>query len=87
MASYLGYVILFFSITLFQHVKCAENEENAEREGKLFYVTTSSSVSTVSTHSVCFLSTDAATFTGTCGKRKRRSVIRDEAVVQPKLNV
>merc|ERR1719297_239534 len=86
MASYLGYVILFFSFSLFEHVKCAENEENVDREGKLFYVTTSSSVSTISTHSTCYVS-DAA-FTGTCGRRKkRRSVIRDEAVVQPKIDV
>merc|ERR1719270_2704103 len=86
MASYLGYVILFFSFSLFEHVKCAENEENVDREGKLFYVTTSGSVSTISTHSTCYVS-DAA-FTGTCGRRKkRRSAIRDEAVVQPKVDV
>merc|ERR1719270_3359364 len=83
MASYLEYIVLFFSLTLLHHVKCADTEE--VRDGKLFYVTTSSSVSTISTHSSCYLS-DAA-FTGTCGKRKkRRSVIHDEAVVQPKFD-
>ena len=54
----------------------AAQEADKKRDERLFYVTTSSSTSTLSTVSFCFQSTNAAPTT--CGRRKKRSGILDE---------
>merc|ERR1712110_1130039 len=52
-------------------------ELNGSRQPKLFYISSSTTTSTVSTHSVCYhiLSTSNAVSYGvTCAKRKRRMI-------------
>merc|ERR1712102_93334 len=45
------------------------------REPKLFFVSSSSTTSTISTHTICYKSTSTAV--GTCGKRKKRTILVD----------
>ena len=65
--------ILLLALTI--SLVAAQGAEN-KRDDRLFYVTTSSSTSTLSTVSFCFQSSDAAPTT--CGKRKKRSGILEE---------
>merc|ERR1712011_62600 len=50
-----------------------EQEKSEERGGRIFYVTTTSSVSTVSTATYCYVATTATLAIPTCLKKRRRS--------------
>merc|ERR1719192_274447 len=55
-------------------------DSNGSRQPKLFYISSSTTTSTVSTHSVCYhiLSTSNAVSYGvTCSKRRKRRMITD----------
>merc|ERR1719507_2229861 len=57
-----------------------DENENGGRQPKLFYISSSTTTSTVSTHSVCYhiLSTSNAVSYGvTCSKRRKRRMITD----------
>merc|ERR1712228_367736 len=47
--------------------------EGSERAGRIFYVTTTTSLSTVNTISFCHILSATATQLGTCAARKRKS--------------
>ena len=49
-----------------------------KREPKLFYVSYSSTTSTVSTASICYFTSDAAPVT--CGRRRRRMAFADDPI-------
>ena len=49
-----------------------------KREPKLFYVSYSSTTSTVSTASICYFTTNAAPIT--CGRRRRRMAFADDPI-------
>merc|ERR1712122_403539 len=51
-----------------------EQEKSEERGGRIFYVTTTSSVSTVSTATYCYVATTATLAIPTCLKKRRRSL-------------
>merc|ERR1712024_83305 len=51
----------------------ASAKQQVERHPKLFFVSTSSSTSTISTASVCYITT-ATGFAGACTGRKRRAI-------------
>ena len=55
------------------HIYNLSSRSEASRKPKLFYVTTKSSTSTLSTFSICFVSSDAAPVT--CKRRKKRADI------------
>merc|ERR1712113_421701 len=60
----------------------------ASRKPKLFYVTTKSSTSILSTFSICFVSSDAAPVT--CKRRKKRAGLNSEPLIegeQEKINI
>ena len=54
-------------------------KQHVERHPKLFFVSTSSTTSTLSTASLCYVT--SATFQGTCSGRKRRAINFDGASV------
>merc|ERR1711862_832157 len=59
-------------------------EVNGSRQPKLFYISSSTTTSTVSTHSVCYhiLSTSNAVSYGvTCSKRRKRRMITDGTAI------
>merc|ERR1719400_2041134 len=70
--------VVFIFLFLQQDLVSAQESEVEGRQPKLFYVTTKSSTSTVTTFSLCVQS--AATLT-TCKKRRRRQ-LPDEAIEQ-----
>merc|ERR1711923_285648 len=53
----------------------ADVKRAKSREPKLFFVSSSSTTSTISTHTICYKSTSTAV--GTCGKRKKRTILVD----------
>merc|ERR1712024_217016 len=61
-----GLLFLFFTFTL------SEESDDTERAGKIFYVTTTSSISTVSTATFCFVQATQSYIPLTCGKKKRK---------------
>jgi len=62
-----------------------EGEAGQERKPKLFYVTTKSTTSTITTHSICFASGTAAITA--CGKRKKRTIMSaEEEDIQPSVS-
>merc|ERR1719445_1707778 len=64
-----AFVILTYSGTLASQQQVAK-EDN--RDAKLFYVSTTSSTSTITTLSICY--TTAAAITAACGKRRKREL-------------
>merc|ERR1719400_2953799 len=74
-----GLLFLFFTFTLSD-----ESEDTERRAGKIFYVTTTSSISTVSTATFCFVQETQSFAPLTCGKKKRKKravkVISDKSV-------
>ena len=56
---------------------CRSAKQQVERQPKLFFVSTSSTTSTLKTASVCYATT--ATFAGACTGRKRRAINFDGA--------
>merc|ERR1739846_258601 len=75
-----GLLVGFIFLFLQQELVSAEAESEVEgRKPKLFYVTTKSSTSTITTFSLCVQSTNAALTT--CGKRrKKRAGLSDPLV-------
>ena len=72
---------LIFLSCLLSLSLCAEPSEPvglASREPRLFYVSTSSSTTTISTITVCFSTSSIASLTQ-CKKKRRRSIL-DEAI-------
>merc|ERR1719445_577361 len=57
---------------------CTQEQGLVSREPRLFYVSTSSSTTTISTITVCFSTTSVASLTQ-CKKKRRRSIL-DEAI-------
>merc|ERR1711923_101852 len=53
----------------------ADVKRAKSREPKLFFVSSSSTTSTISTHTICYKSTTTAV--GTCGKRRKRTISVD----------
>ena len=70
-------------IFLTNHHLCLRASEEVVRKPRLFYVSTSSSITTISTASICYISSDKAPIA--CGRKKRMiSVDREtESVVRP----
>merc|ERR1712012_793611 len=62
-----GLLFLFFTFTLSE-----ESGEAGKRRGKIFYVTTTSSISTVSTATYCWVQETMSYIPLTCGKKKRK---------------
>merc|ERR1712029_615941 len=62
-----GLLFLFFTLTLSE-----ESGEAGKRGGKIFYVTTTSSISTVSTATYCWVQETMSFAQLTCGKKKRK---------------
>merc|ERR1712027_196492 len=62
-----GLLFLFFTFTLSE-----ESGDAGKRGGKIFYVTTTSSISTVSTTTYCWVQETMSFAPPTCGKKKRR---------------
>merc|ERR1711953_1241644 len=70
-----GLLFLFFTFTLSE-----ESDDTEKRAGKIFYVTTTSSISTVSTATFCFVQETQSYIPLTCGKKKRAvKVISDKS--------
>ena len=72
------YLTLLFCMIMFSTTKALETEEEKmvpSRQPKLFWVSSSATTSSVSTSTICFVST-ATGFT-TCKKRKRRNILAD----------
>merc|ERR1711997_1001430 len=76
-----------FFASIFFFACCLELEDLANvkrgspaksREPKLFYVSYSSTTSTVSTASICYFTTNAAPTT--CGRRRRRMAFADDPI-------
>merc|ERR1712038_636011 len=64
-----GLLFLFFTFTLSE-----ESEDAGKRGGKIFYVTTTSSISTVNTVTYCFVQETQSYIPLTCEKKKKRAV-------------
>merc|ERR1712024_20784 len=62
-----GLLFLFLTFTLSD-----ESEDTERRAGKIFYVTTTSSISTVSTATYCWVQETMSYIPLTCGKKKRK---------------
>merc|ERR1712227_1039877 len=62
-----GLLFLFFTFTLSE-----ESGDAGKRGGKIFYVTTTSSISTVSTATYCWVQETMSFAPLTCGKKKRK---------------
>merc|ERR1712008_10302 len=60
-------------VTALELEDLADVKYSRSRQPKLFFVSSSSTTSSVSTSTVCFLSTSSGILT--CGKRKRRSLV------------
>merc|ERR1712117_930039 len=70
-----GLLFLFFTFTLSE-----ESGDAGKRGGKIFYVTTTSSISTVSTATYCWVQETMSYIPLTCGKKKRAvKVISDKS--------
>merc|ERR1719422_2261246 len=67
-----GHIVLLLSI--FAFCQAQEEADGSNRTGKIFYVTTTSSTSTFSTASLCYVKKATDTVLITCKKRKRRLV-------------
>merc|ERR1719297_580593 len=84
-----GALFVVFIFFFLQQVSAqAESQAEASRKPKLFYVTTKSSTSTLSTFSICFVSSDAAPVT--CKRRKKRAGLNSEPLIegeQEKINI
>merc|ERR1712001_547949 len=59
-------------LVVFFLAAAASSKQHVERHPKLFFVSTSSTTSTLSTGSLCYVTT--ATFAGACTGRKRRAI-------------
>merc|ERR1712141_61694 len=59
-------------LVVFFLAAAASAKQHVERHPKLFFVSTSSTTSTLSTASMCYVTT--ATFAGACTGRKRRAI-------------
>merc|ERR1711894_535550 len=66
-------------LVVFFLAAAASAKQHVERHPKLFFVSTSSTTSTLSTASLCYVT--SATFQGTCSGRKRRAINFDGASV------
>merc|ERR1719411_567821 len=67
-----GHIVLLLSI--FALCQAQQESTDSQRQGKIFYVTTTSSTSTFSTASLCYVKKATDTVLITCKKRKRRTV-------------
>merc|ERR1711976_622434 len=67
-----GHIVLLLSI--FAFCQAQQEADGSNRTGKIFYVTTTSSTSTFSTASLCYVKKATDTVLITCKKRKRRTV-------------
>merc|ERR1711936_408749 len=76
-----GLLVGFIFLFLQQELVSAEAEsEVGGRKPKLFYVTTKSSTSTITTFSLCVQSTNAALTT--CGKRRKKRAGLSDPIVE-----
>merc|ERR1712011_6838 len=64
-------IVLFFVATAFSS---AEELVQKQRNPKVFYVSTTSSISTVSTASFCLVPSATDTAIATCAKKKKRAL-------------
>merc|ERR1712062_509229 len=75
---FVGFIFLFLQQELVSAE--AQSEFEASRKPKLFYVTTKSSTSTISTFSICFVSSNAAATT--CKRRKKRAGLNSDPILE-----
>merc|ERR1711981_1412888 len=72
-AASVGVLFLCFVLTLSQSQGETE-EKSGERGARIFYVTTTSSVTTINTNTFCYLATTVSFAVPTCAKKRRRSL-------------
>merc|ERR1719411_1924854 len=84
-----GVLFVVFTFFFLHQVSAeADSESEASKKPRLFYVTTKSSTSTLSTFSICFVFSDAAPVT--CKRRKKRAGLNSEPLIegeQEKINI
>merc|ERR1719411_1266369 len=80
---FVGFIFLFLQQELVSAE--AQSEFEASRKPKLFYVTTKSSTSTLSTFSICFVSSDAAPTT--CKRRKKRAGLNSDPILEQESDI
>merc|ERR1719348_2708641 len=75
-----SHLLLLLPFLLIQVSKAQESEGQGliQREPRLFYVSTSSSTTTISTITICFSTTSLASGLTSCKKKRRRSIIQEE---------
>merc|ERR1719411_2085648 len=79
-----GVLFVVFTFFFLHQVSAqAESQAEASRKPKLFYVTTKSSTSTLSTFSICFVSSDAAPVT--CKRRKKRAGLNSDPIIDQEM--
>merc|ERR1719411_1180148 len=78
---FVGFIFLFLQQELVSAE--AQSEFEASRKPRLFYVTTKSSTSTLSTFSICFVSSDAAPVT--CKRRKKRAGLNSDPIIDQEM--
>merc|ERR1719480_74416 len=75
MVHYLVLLVCVACVTAVELEDIADVKYGQSRQPKLFFVSSSSTTSSVSTSTICFISTNTG-FT-TCGKRRRRNILED----------
>merc|ERR1719150_956731 len=80
---FVGFIFLFLQQELVSAE--AQSEFEASRKPKLFYVTTKSSTSTISTFSICFVSSDATPTT--CKRRKKRAGLNSDPILEQESDI
>merc|ERR1719411_1874023 len=79
-----GVLFVVFTFFFLHQVSAqAESQAEASRKPKLFYVTTKSSTSTLSTFSICFVSSDGAPVT--CKRRKKRAGLNSDPIIDQEM--
>merc|ERR1719411_1417126 len=79
-----GVLFVVFTFFFLHQVSAeADSESEASKKPRLFYVTTKSSTSTLSTFSICFVSSDAAPVT--CKRRKKRAGLNSDPIIDQEM--
>merc|ERR1719410_3395577 len=81
-----GVLFVVFTFFFLHQVSAeADSESEASKKPRLFYVTTKSSTSTLSTFSICFVSSDAAPVT--CKRRKKRAGLNSDPIIDQESDI
>merc|ERR1719348_1034432 len=73
-----SYLLLLPCLLCLVQAHESQGQGLVQREPRLFYVSTSSSTTTISTLTICFSTTSLASGLTQCKKKRRRSIIQDE---------